>query len=167
MENKELRTELLAMRKADQSLRLQWPDKHNDPKWVERVKELDHLHTTRMKQIVEQNGWPTVSMVDKDGSEAAWLLVQHADHDLEFQLTCLDLMGKKANDVDPINIAYLTDRTLVSRGKPQIYGTQFYRPSGKGKHIPQPIQDPELVDERRAELGLHTLKEYSQVINRE
>lgn len=166
MKYPEISKELIEMRAADQELRTQWRDRHNDPQWVELVKETDCVNTARLKEIVERYGWPTISMVGEQGSEAAWLLVQHADHDLEFQLRCLALM-KASGDVNPLNVAYLTDRTLVAQGKPQIYGTQFYRPNGEGKHIPQPIKDSDKVDDRRAELGMSSLKEYAAVINRE
>jgi hypothetical protein len=33
----------------------------------------------RLKEIVEQHGWPTISLVGVDGAAAAFLLAQHAD----------------------------------------------------------------------------------------
>jgi hypothetical protein len=46
---------------------------------------IDLANTQRMKEIVEQMGWPTRSKVGGHASEMAWLLVQHADHDRAFQ----------------------------------------------------------------------------------
>ncbi len=52
----------------------------------------------------------------------------------------------------PKNLAYLEDRVLTAQGKPQLYGTQF---QGEGKTFgPQPIEDEEHLDERRACVGL-------------
>ena len=39
----------------------------------------------RVQQIVTEFGWPTVDMVGTDASQAAWIVVQHADNDKEFQ----------------------------------------------------------------------------------
>ncbi len=42
-------------------------------------------NTQAMKQIVAQHGWPGEKLVGAMGAQAAWLLVQHVDHDREFQ----------------------------------------------------------------------------------
>lgn len=164
MKHPKISNELMRMRDTDYALRIQWRDKHDDPTWVGEVERMDRTHAKRLKAIVEKYGWPTINMVGEKASDAAWLLVQHADRDLDFQLHCLDLM-KAGGNVKPLNIAYLTDRTLVAQGKPQIYGTQFYRPNGKDEYIPRPIREPESVDARRTEIGISTLEEYSKVIN--
>ncbi len=118
-----------------------------------------------MQQIVEKYGWPTRKMVGADGMRAAWLLVQHADHDVAFQHKCLTLMEAHKSDdqVARADLAYLTDRVLVNQGKPQVYGTQFHVVEGERK--PRPIRDPENVDTRRESVGLKTLKEYTEFMN--
>jgi len=122
---------------------------------------VDIENTNRMKEIVNEIGWPTISKVGKEGSFDAWLLVQHADHDVEFQMQCLDLMkAEPEGEVNPVNIAYLEDRTRVNNGEPQIYGTQFYE--HQGYYGPRPIEDQEHVDERREALGLEPMQEYER-----
>ena len=127
--------------------------------------EIDYRNTERMKQNVLEYGWPVARMVGADGARAAWLLVQHADHDVTFQRKCLDLMLalKKEDQASPVDVAYLTDRVLVNERKEQIYGTQFH--VVEGERQPRPIRDPEKVDERRASVGLSTLKEYAEFMN--
>lgn len=70
---------------------------------------------------------------------------------------CLKLMEPLAanGEVNNKNVAYLTDRLLLYRKLPQRYGTQWQLVDGD--YIPQPIEDPEHVDERRAAMGLNTL----------
>jgi hypothetical protein len=141
---KAIADELMQMSEVDQQMRKsrQWDS------------SLDVANTQRMKEIVEQIGWPTRSKVRKDASERAWLLVQHADHDHAFQRTCLALMkGQAAGEVSPANIAYLEDRVRVAEGRPQFYGTQFYTDEA-GNLDPRPIEDPDHVDERRQAVGL-------------
>ncbi|MGD2040829.1 MAG: hypothetical protein PVH11_08385 [Anaerolineae bacterium] len=130
----------------------------------EQMKALDEAHTARMKEIVDQYGWPGYSLVGEDGSDAAWVLIQHSD-DLSFQKRCLELLTKAADqdEADWRHVAYLTDRVLVAQGKAQIYGTQF-RPE-QGRMVPFPIQDEEEVDVRRKSLGLSPLEEYSWQMN--
>jgi len=125
--------------------------------------QLDFKHTEQMKKIVEVIGWPTISRVGEEISEQAWLLVQHADHDVEFQKKCLELMkAADEGDVSKRNVAYLEDRIRVNEGRPQLYGTQFF---GEGSmYGPRPIEEPEKVNERRREMGMETLEEYKQAL---
>jgi hypothetical protein len=120
---------------------------------------VDQKNQTRLRQIVDQHGWPGKALVGKDAAHAAWLLVQHADGDLAFQKRCLRLMqAAPKGDVELQDIAYLTDRTLVAQKKKQVYGTQL---QGQGGNFtPQPIEDEANVDQRRAEVGLPPLAEY-------
>ena len=55
----------------------------------------------------------------------------------------------------------MTDRVRVAQGKPQVYGTQFWRgPGGTGPLVAHPIDDEAEVDERRAAVGLEPLAVY-------
>lgn len=116
-----------------------------------------------MRRIVREFGWPTISLVGKRASYWAWLLVQHADADAKFQEYCLKLMKKAAKykQVSNTNIAYLTDRILVNKRKPQIYGTQFYK-SKQGKLVPRPIKDTKPLDRRRKQMGLKSFASYKR-----
>ncbi len=122
--------------------------------------DVDRRNTKRMKEIVDKHGWLTPWMVGRDGARAAWLLVQHADHDLAFQREMLAMMECHNIDeqVHPADLAYLTDRVRVNEGKPQVYGTQFHVVDGK--LTSRPIEDEENVDKRRKSAGLSPLKEY-------
>jgi hypothetical protein len=134
-------------------------------KAIDRMVEVDAENTKWLKTIVEKDGWPTISMVGKDGANAAWHLVQHADEEPLFQRQCLDLMEKcPKGEVSKRNIAYLTDRVLLKEKKKQIYGTQFITTSD-GKMEPRPIEDEENVDIRRKEVGLGPIKKYAEQLN--
>lgn len=158
MRNKKLATALLAMMEADQTMRTKAID---DPDTWDA--DLDRQHTAKLKQIILQHGWPSISLVGVEAAHAAWLLVQHADHDLAFQEECLRLMkALPAVEVSLPNIAYLTDRILTSRGKPQLYGTQF---QGTGRELkPQPIKNKSNLDMRRSKMGLGTFDEYMRLM---
>src|SRR5262245_44497523 len=172
----ELRSELLRRMVTDQEARqafIQWMNdngtngvvvpstlsKEKQREWEQiagKLKAVDEDNTKRLRSLVEKHGWPTCTLVGKDGANAAWLLVQHADADPRFQRQCLDLMAKLPRDeVSPSNLAYLTDRVLLAEGKKQRYGTQLIRVDGKLK--PRPLEDEANVDRRRAEVGLPSL----------
>lgn len=123
--------------------------------------QIDVANTDRLRQIIQQHGWPGRSLVGDDGAEAAWLLAQHADRQLDFQREVLPLLAEAvaAGEAKPAHLAYLTDRVRMAQGTPQIYGTQV-GDIREGTPIPWPIEDLERVDERRAEMGLGTLANY-------
>lgn len=144
--------ELKVMIDIDQNMRER---SQTEDYWDEAV---DIKHTERMKEIVLEIGWPTVSKVGAEGASNAWLLVQHADHDVDFQEHCLELMKEApAGEVGITDVAYLTDRVCVNRGRGQLYGTQFTQEDGK--HIPRAIEDEANIDARRAEVGMGPLSE--------
>lgn len=149
----EIAAEIIEMVRVDQDMRernLREPE-YWDP-------DVDMASTRQMKKIVNEIGWPTTSKVGGKASEGAWLLVQHADHDVEFQMHCLELMKLESIiEVLPRAIAYLEDRVRVNRMQPQLYGTQFIQVDGR--HVPQHIHDPENVDARRRSMGLGSLEE--------
>ena len=71
--NKSIAQELVQMAKIDQEMRMERIYKGTD--WKESV---DKANQKRIKQIVGKYGWPTISLVGKRASNAAWLIVQHA-----------------------------------------------------------------------------------------
>jgi hypothetical protein len=154
---RELGAEIVAMSKADQAMR-------KSRTWDASI---DVKHTARMHQIVAAIGWPTISKVGQQASHMAWLLVQHADHDRDFQRACLALMrAQPAAEVNPQNIAYLEDRVRIGEGRPQLFGTQFHT-NKQGELEPLPIENPEQVDARRTAIGLSTLAEYAPLMQTE
>ncbi|QQR82822.1 hypothetical protein IPJ70_01785 [Candidatus Campbellbacteria bacterium] len=149
----EIASEIQQMAAVDQGMR----ERHIDEEefWDE---EVDKNNTERMKEIVEEIGWPTVSKVGADASKDAWLLIQHADHDIAFQIMCLGLMKREPQgEVSLHDIAYLEDRIRIHNKTPQVYGTQFDQKDGR--FVPREIENEEEVNLRRAEMGLPTLEE--------
>jgi hypothetical protein len=150
-----LNRELLQMLKEDQAVR--------DPSNVDlnKIIDVDFKMTKRMKQIVREYGWPTLSMVGKKGAKAAWLLVQHADMDREFQSDMLKKMIEliPSEEVDRKHVAYLDDRLSVASNRPQLYGTQGGCINA-GKWEPKQIKNRNEVDERRKAMGMLPLADY-------
>lgn len=145
---REVSRELVSRGEADQEMRKKCMD--GDAEWDYTI---DKENTEYMVSLVDEHGWPKISEVGEDASQAAWLLVQHADHDPDFQARCLELMKTlPEDDVNQIHVAHLEDRVRLNRGQPQLYGTQFEL---KGSElVPKPIEEPEKLEARRAKMGL-------------
>ena len=162
--------DLAAMRVADQSLRGHFP-LHPDPSISPRLANaselIDRTNTRRLKNLFKRCGWPATSKYGKEASADAWLLVQHADHDREFQRDALVLLERavRAGEARGGDLAYLSDRLAVAAGNPQLYGTQF---TGfeDCKLVLATIDSREAVNARRRAIpGMPTLEEYEQFAN--
>lgn len=154
--NKLLQTKILKMMKIDQKL-IKNQDKN--------FHKINKVHTNLMKKIIFQYGWPGKNLVNEDGTQGAWLLVQHSDHDLKFQKKCLSLIKDAANkgEIELSYVAYLTDRVLKNSNKSQLFGTQFYL--NKNKIFTHwPIRDKKNLNKRRKIYGLPPLKEYNKIM---
>lgn len=121
------------------------------------LQELSKKQVESIKPWVLQHGW------DVTGQEEIYLftIVIHADHDVEFQEHCLNLMrtGSKNQQL----MAFLEDRILVNKGMKQKYGTQV-NVNFLGMAVPEPIEDKTSVDVRRMSIGLEPLSSYLRKI---
>jgi len=160
-----LRDELLAMMAVDQAARNALiASDFQDETALLAMRDIDRRNTTRMKAIVAATGWPTRTQVGNPAARAAWLLVQHADADPAFQADCLERMEPlvAAGEASGEDFAYLTDRVLVNAGKRQRYGTQMEQVDGTFQ--PKPVDEPEALDARRAEVGLPSMDVYRKLM---
>jgi hypothetical protein len=72
------------------------------------------------------------------------------------------MRGSADAGVTAADIAMLTDRILVERGQPQLYGTQFQFVDGN--LVQDPVDDPDSVAARRVEVGLPPMDEYVRIL---
>ena len=166
-----LRQELLKRFEQDQAIRNELISKgieHPDKAILARMEAIDASNTARLRVVIRRYGWPGPELVGRDGTEAAFYIVQHAD--LAFQKETLPLVEKayKKGELSGQSYALLLDRVLVGEGKPQVYGTQAKRiEEWKGREpVLEPIEDEGNVDKRRAEVGLSPLSEYREMLKR-
>ncbi len=119
---------------------------------------LDSSNTKKLKSIMKKYGRISNKNFEQKYINYAWILVQHADQDPEFQKLFLEI-EKKCGNYKNESFAMLTDRVLVNDELPQKFGTQGWCVS-KGKWDPQEIENRKDVDILRKEYGLSTIGEY-------
>ncbi len=132
-----------------------------------KIKAIHERNNQRIKEIISEHGWPGIDMVGKNGSEAAWLITQHAVLDTNFMESCVPLLKEavEKKQAESHRFAFLQDRVLIMSGQQQIYGTQFDVDSN-GKIFPMPIKDPTNVDNLRREIGLESLSERKKLMQK-
>lgn len=165
-----LRQQLLARVERDQEARLALVHKQQqgqapDAVDIERLLTVDTANVAWLKQVIAESGWPGHSLVGSDGANAAFLLVQHADHDTAFQVQVLPLLQRAyaVGEVEGQQIALLTDRIASARGEPQMYGTQADLVDGRV--VLKALADSANVDSRRAAVGLPPIHEYVRLLD--
>jgi hypothetical protein len=136
--------------------------------YAPRMEDVHRRNARDLLALVRDYGWPSRSFVGEDGSHAAWLVLQHAIGEPEAQRGCLPLLrgAAEVGEATLAQVAYLEDRIAFFERRPQRYGTQFDWDE-RGMMNPWPIEDPEGVDARRAEVGLPSLAERIAQVRRE
>jgi hypothetical protein len=158
----QLRAELLKMRDADQKARGVGPaaKAKGHVEIASNLAAIDDSLTKELQLIVKGRGWPTISMVGIDASNAAMLVMTHTrDHAWQVSLLpmLVDLADRK--QIDGSALALVIDKELVYEGKLQRYGTQF-KQIEDGTIAMYGVEDPGGLDRERAEVMLPPIDIY-------
>ncbi len=166
--DKPLRAQLRAILDEDQKYRRQMADVEkksgrDSPEmralWkITAQKDAENL--AKVTAILDTRGWVGPDLVGNDGSNAIFLVIQHAN--LPTQQKYLPVMraAVKEKKARPSDLAMLEDRVALGEGRRQTYGSQLRSNPKTGKYELSPLDDPDHVDERRADVGLPPLAEY-------
>lgn len=119
-------------------------------------------HIPLLKGIYRQIGYPTIQLVGEESSKHFFTMVQHSDADVPFQEEMLHLIEAevKKGNVNGRDFAFLTDRVLIAKKKPQLYGTQLDYNTEIAQAYPKELLNAEDVNDRRMILGLEPIEEY-------
>jgi hypothetical protein len=157
----ELARELTKMAEEDQRVRaeLAW-DGHLFRGYHPRLAEVHSRNAERLREIIEERGWPGRTLVGDRGARAAWLILQHAIAYPQLMRSGLALIQEASvrGEVSAAEVAVLEDRIRILEGRPQLYGTQ-YDWDDRAEMSPLPIEDAKGVDQRRLAIGLPRLAE--------
>ena len=163
--NLDLKETLESIFERDQYDRLLWSravknnpsDKERNERLARRAFTTDSLNLVLVGEILSQYGFPQKERVGDFGSQAVWLVFQHAS--LEYQKKFLPQLEAAVShgDIAPMYLALLRDRIDVREGRPQRYGTQI---NDKGNLAP--LLDASRVNQWRQEVGLPPLEQFER-----
>lgn len=127
--------------------------------YVPRMEAVHIRNAHRLREVIAALGWPDEIIAGADGAEAAWLIVQHAIGEPEFQREMLGLLQScaDAKRIPAWHAAYLEDRIAMHEGRPQRYGTQWLDDPLDERIRPWKLAEPDRVNQLRSEAGLPPL----------
>lgn len=136
-----------------------WESKEMQDQW-KIISEKDSINLIKVRANLDQYGWLGPDVVGGQGNMTLFLVIQHAD--LQTQVKYLPMMREavKNGKAQGSNLALLEDRVALGMGKKQIYGSQIGRDESTNLYYVSPLEDPDNVDKRRAEVGLGPLADY-------
>ena len=114
----------------------------------------DHRNQELVISLIEQCGMPTLREVSKKQMHTIWLVLQHAQPKQRKKYFPAFEVAWQNGDITGEQYALMVDRVLMDEGKPQRYGSQIV----DGKLYK--LENPESVNERRAELGMGPIEKY-------
>lgn len=163
--DQELSDELVKMRETDQIAAFIPQGKYkelSEEQWKAFKDSVFEAHQKRAEAIFREHGYPGYDLVGAEGEQSFFLIVQHSNHNTDFQKEVLEELKRAVDNenADPRHYALLVDRHRINTGRPQIYGTQTTYRKDICQAIPKRLADSAGVDQRRKEVGLPPLKEY-------
>jgi tetratricopeptide (TPR) repeat protein len=166
--DKPLQKELLEIYADDQGIRKDFmkvfKEKGSGNKSVDSIGKImiykDSLNLIKVSKIIDEKGWVSKAVVGSQANQTLFLVLQHGN--LKSQQKYLPIMREavKKGNANPSSLALLEDRVALREGRKQIYGSQISTNSITKKSFVSPLEDPDNVDKRRAEVGLGPLADY-------
>jgi hypothetical protein len=124
------------------------------------IREKDSSNLIFATALIDKYGWPGPEEAGFMGTQALFLIIQHADLKTQKKYYPMILKAEKEGKMLSSNVAILEDRIAVREGREQVYGSQMYYDGIRKKGYVYPLADVKNIDSLRASRGLKTMKEY-------
>lgn len=127
---------------------------------VMKQERQDRKNQEQLSSIFEQCGWP--KEISSDAHNTIFLILQHSPDSMMRQYYPLVVEYSEAGLLEQNDRATMYDRLQMRAGKYQKYGTQTFQ-DDQNRNLVWPIDAPEKLEERRAEVGLPNMSTYFQM----
>jgi len=121
----------------------------------------DSINTIRICEVIDEKGYPGKSIVGEGHASTAFLVIQHADLEVQEKYLPIIIAAADAGEVRWGSVALLIDRVNMRNDKPQIYGSQVNRDPDTEEYYFARIGQPYKIDSIRATVGLGPLQSYA------
>jgi hypothetical protein len=165
--NKALAKTLDSISDLDQTVRNQYLKALNENKdkaltdsLLALMRSTDQSNQEKVDAILSRYGWLSPQTVGFKGSNALFLVIQHADLPMQKKYLPVLTAAEARGELLSSSLAFLVDRINMKEGKKQIYGSQGISDGKSSKRYIYPIEDPDELDARRRSVGLSPMSEY-------
>lgn len=166
--DKPLQSKLIAIFEDDQGIRRQFIAAQKEfgyqSREVDSLRKImifkDSINQLEITKILDQYGWVGIDKVGGKANHTLFLVIQHADQATQEKYLPIMREAVKNGKAEARSLALLEDRVALGEGKRQIYGSQIGMNNETQKYYVLPLDDPDNVDRRRAEVGLSPLADY-------
>lgn len=124
------------------------------------IYQRDSINLDKVKFILDNHGWLGADVIGKPGMSTLFLTIQRADQATQVKYLPMMREAVKNGKARGSSLALLEDRLALEQGRRQIYGSQVAKDVESQLMYVFPIENPEGVDSRRAEIGLPPMAEY-------
>ncbi|RZL30796.1 MAG: hypothetical protein EOO96_17420 [Pedobacter sp.] len=167
--NKTLAAKMDSLYQEDQKYRLELSklEKQGTPKkQLDSLRKIvsakDSTNLILVRQLIDKHGWLGAQDIGFQGTQALFLVIQHADLKTQKKYYPLIRKAEKEGNILSSNVAILEDRIAVREGKNQPYGSQGIYDSVNKKNLVYPVKDLKNLDSLRKSRGLPPMKEYKK-----
>ncbi len=166
--NKPIVAQLDSIYLDDQKYRLQikeieekfgWESKEMKDLWT-IIDMKDSINLITIKAILDKEGWLGADVVGEQGNSTLFLVIQHSNQNTQEKYLPMMRNAVKNGKARASDLALLEDRVALRQGKKQIFGSQIGQNLKTQLYYIRPIEDPDNVDKRRAEVGLDPIADY-------
>ena len=124
------------------------------------INSKDSINLIKITDILDKFGWLGSEIVGQKGNSTLFLVIQHSDQKTQERYLPMMREAVKKGNAQGNNLALLEDRVALGQGKKQIYGSQISRNLETNLFYVMPLENPESVNERRAQVGLILIEDY-------
>ncbi len=130
--------------------------------------EIDSSNSLRILEIIDKLGeYPGASLFKSPGNQAAFFVIQHSHDSVKEKYYKMIVNAGISGELDKRSVAMFQDRVMLSRGEPQVYGTQIIidrKTDSTGLSYDStylwPLKDTTNINKKRLLVGLGPLEEY-------
>lgn len=124
----------------------------------------DSINQIRLINFIEINGVVSQNQVGTQGIMSFFMILNIADTSVRINYLPLIEEAFEKQKISARSYANFIDILQMDRGFYQIYGTRFEFNDSTEKPSFLPVQNPETLEERRAEIGLMPMKKYARLM---
>lgn len=121
---------------------------------------LDSENQKEVSKIIEKMGYQGRLQVGTEYEDVMFLVMQHSNIEMIEKYLPILKQEVKNRNLKPRTIAYLTDRLMLLKKKPQVYGTQYVDKNGERELYE--IENVNEVNYRRFKVGLTMLDQFEK-----